>query len=183
MIEAIVEEAHGFGSKKYLGKTCIKCDSRERWRSNGSCVYCTRKFTSKYMPLYIERNKGKLLASRRQWNHNNPEKAMIQRARRRARQLGVPFMITWQDIKIPDECPVLNITLDRCLGQDNAPSLDRVRNSEGYVVGNVIVVSHRVNRIKSDASIDELIAISRYYECKLEDSHSYDRSDSDTRQY
>lgn len=38
-------------------------------------------------------------------------------------------------------------------------SLDRIVPSLGYVPGNVAVISHRANRIKSDATADELRAV------------------------
>lgn len=49
------------------------------------------------------------------------------------------------------------------LRRDNSPTLDRIRNELGYVPGNVAVVSYRANRLKSDASLDELRAITKFY--------------------
>lgn len=48
-------------------------------------------------------------------------------------------------------------------GKNNSPSLDRIRNELGYVRGNVIVISNRANRLKSDASIEELRDIASFY--------------------
>jgi hypothetical protein len=49
----------------------------------------------------------------------------------------------------------------------NSPSLDRINNNLGYVPGNVIVVSDRANRIKNNATIEELEKIVNYYKNKL----------------
>jgi hypothetical protein len=46
----------------------------------------------------------------------------------------------------------------------SSPSLDRIVPSLGYVPGNVVVVSWKVNRIKCDASVDDLRKIADFYE-------------------
>jgi hypothetical protein len=40
-----------------------------------------------------------------------------------------------------------------------SPTLDRIDNSKGYIVGNVWVISMRANRLKSDATVDELMML------------------------
>ena len=92
---------------------------------------------------------------------------MLQNARVRARKADVPFTITVADIVIPSHCPILGIALEQKLGQrgggDASPSLDRIEPALGYVPGNVIVISNRANRLKSDASIEELRSIASFY--------------------
>lgn len=92
---------------------------------------------------------------------------MIQNARARARAAGVPFTITVADIVIPTHCPILGIPLVQALGRkggsDGSPSLDRVKPSRGYVQGNIIVISKRANRIKADATAEELRSIASFY--------------------
>lgn len=46
--------------------------------------------------------------------------------------------------------------------------LDRLVPSKGYVKGNVRWISRRANRIKSDATIDELKKILKYMEEQIE---------------
>lgn len=46
---------------------------------------------------------------------------------------------------------------------DNSPNLDRIVNALGYVKGNVIVVSARANRLKSDSTLDELRKLIEFY--------------------
>jgi hypothetical protein len=71
------------------------------------------------------------------------------------------------DISIPDHCPILGIPLfprrGKQGGSDNSPSLDRIEGKFGYVKGNVIVISNRANRLKSDATIKELRDIASFY--------------------
>lgn len=86
---------------------------------------------------------------------------MVQSARNRARELGLPFNLEVGDIVIPEFCPVLGIKLER--GNNNSrPELDRVVPSLGYVKGNVNVISGRANRIKWNASLEELEAVAKY---------------------
>lgn len=84
---------------------------------------------------------------------------LVNTARRRAKQLLVPFGIRVEDIFVPEICPVLGIALKVHEGKGswaNSPSLDRIFPDKGYVKGNVRVISHRANTLKSDASIEEL---------------------------
>lgn len=93
-------------------------------------------------------------------------KAALRRYRKRAELLGVDFDLEFSDIRIPKKCPVLGIPLKtggrRRAEIGNSPSVDRVDNRLGYVKGNVRVISHRANAIKSDATLDELKRICRY---------------------
>lgn len=92
---------------------------------------------------------------------------MFYNAKTRARKLELPFTITIDDVVIPSHCPILGIPLFRATGRngqaENSPTLDRIRPELGYVRGNVIVISNRANRIKSDATIKELRDIASFY--------------------
>lgn len=46
--------------------------------------------------------------------------------------------------------------------KENSPSIDRLDNTKGYVKGNINIISWRANRIKSDATLDELEKIYRW---------------------
>lgn len=92
---------------------------------------------------------------------------MLKNARIRARAVGVPFTITVDDIVIPTHCPILGIPLAQAHGRrggsPNSPSLDKIEPGRGYVAGNIIVISNRANRLKSDATIEELRSIASFY--------------------
>lgn len=71
----------------------------------------------------------------------------------------LPFNLEESDIVIPDVCPVLGIPIYFGSGngpKHNSPSLDRLVPSKGYVKGNVNIISQKANRIKNDATLDEL---------------------------
>lgn len=71
---------------------------------------------------------------------------------------GLEFNIEVHDIYIPPICPILGIPLIVSKGRptDNSPSVDRLDNSKGYIKGNILVVSYRANRLKSNSNLSEL---------------------------
>lgn len=94
----------------------------------------------------------------------NLDRWMLGAASRRARKLNLPFNLVKADIVIPEICPVLGIKLYRGIGKivDNSPTLDRVIPDKGYTKGNVKVISHRANSLKSNATLEELVALVKY---------------------
>lgn len=86
---------------------------------------------------------------------------MLRHAKKRAEENGVPFNLTLDDIVIPEVCPIFGLTLTFG-GGEARPTLDRVRPELGYVPGNVLVISGRANRIKSDATLTELEKLTEY---------------------
>lgn len=95
----------------------------------------------------------------------NPEKHMWSRSKYRAKKQGKEFSISVSDIVIPTLCPILKIPIFLQVGSghyDNAPSLDRIDNSKGYVKGNVAVISEKANRLKSYGSLEDFENIIKY---------------------
>ena len=74
--------------------------------------------------------------------------------------------LTIDDIIIPDICPIFGVPLQRENKKtwQNAPSIDRIDNTKGYVQGNIVIISRRANILKKDATIEELIKLSKFYE-------------------
>ena len=105
------------------------------------------------------------------WRARNPLALLVKSARRRALRQQVPFDLDPARLSIPPVCPVLGIPLYRNVGgrtqHDSSPTLDRLKPELGYVHGNVVVVSERANRIRSNATPDELRKIATYYENSL----------------
>ena len=90
---------------------------------------------------------------------------MFQAAKFRAKTNVMEFNLELKDIVIPNYCPVLGIEIGMHneITSSNSPTLDRIDNNKGYVKGNVIVVSHKANAIKNDASIEELEKVYLFY--------------------
>lgn len=113
-----------------------------------------------------EKDKADRRAAAVRWRNRHPEQRMVEDARRRARERGIPCTISRHDVVIPSHCPVLGIPLVRKQGKpvDGSPSLDRVHNTEGYTPNNIAVISMKANRIKNNATLDELKAVVNYME-------------------
>lgn len=110
-------------------------------------------------PVVKSRNRRKT----QRWRKENPVSMMLHSARQRAKKKGIDFSIDAVDVVIPFICPLLGIPLFKIEGQitPNSPSIDRIDPNKGYVKGNVWVISHRANTIKSDANLKELEMIVR----------------------
>lgn len=93
---------------------------------------------------------------------------ILNSARQNARKKGREFSITVDDLVWNTVCPVLGIPLNYGKPSDgrnhsfDSPSIDRTDASKDYVKGNVVIMSWRANRIKTDASINELSKLISY---------------------
>lgn len=108
-------------------------------------------------------------AWRRKYNQENPIWSLLTSIKHRARKNKIPFNLTSDDIEIPDKCPVLGIPLffSEKKATDNSPSIDRIIPEKGYVKDNIIVTSWRANKIKTNATIDELIKVAEFYKARM----------------
>lgn len=71
----------------------------------------------------------------------------------------------WDLMPLPTHCPITLVELDyayKDYASDNTPALDRVDNSKGYVKGNVQIISHRANRMKSNGTAEEFTRMVEY---------------------
>lgn len=106
-----------------------------------------------------------------EWARANRQKAMLSSARYRAKKKGIAFAIDASDVTIPECCPVFGFRLETSgsVGRSDAsPSLDRINNSLGYIKGNVIVVSWLANRLKNDATSEQLRTVADFYEAQAQ---------------
>lgn len=151
------------------------CVNGHAWPRNrfGHCVKCVREYRARKghflkVPSSVtwrSSNKDKTNALRRDHAKRRPEMKMIASAKGSAKRKGIPFSLEVGDFDTPKVCPVLGVELHYSLGtrQDATASLDRISPEFGYVKGNVIVVCWRVNRIKCDATIEELERVAKFY--------------------
>lgn len=84
----------------------------------------------------------------------------IANARQRARKAALQCNIDLDYVRslVVDTCPLLGLPIlyAGAVVSDNSATLDRKNPALGYTRGNIAVISHRANRLKSDASIEEL---------------------------
>jgi len=98
------------------------------------------------------------------------EAKILNACKKRAKEKGLEFTLRLEDIVIPTHCPMLGIPLFPTTGQAahaNSPSLDRLDPRKGYTTENTVVISHRANTIKSNATPEELRLIADYTERAL----------------
>ena len=79
---------------------------------------------------------------------------------------GIPFNLTKEYLKSiwTGICPISGVSLSHNKGShhSNSAHLDRVDPNGGYTIGNVVWISGRMNRIKYNATIEELEKIVEY---------------------
>ena len=103
----------------------------------------------------------------------NPIPQLISGFRNRAKKQNVPFNLTVDDMKdliknAADICPALGVKMKiaKLYANDSnySPSFDRIDPKKGYTKNNIVIVSNRANRIKSDATVDEIRKVADFYE-------------------
>ncbi len=134
---------------------------------NPTCRKCESTLTNDNWTPGAQRKRDYLCCEcnrldKRRHATNNQATCMVIAARRRAKEAGIPFDITPEDVVIPTTCPILGIPLRRSSqsgGDDNSPSLDRIIPEKGYVRGNIVVMSKRANNAKNNLTGEELLKI------------------------
>lgn len=176
-------------------KTCKECGddkplnqfNKNKKAKDGHRNQC-QKCQGRYRTKHYQNHREKELKQAKTWRQNNPEKIrgyyqsnketgelLLKGAKHRAKQDNVPFEITLEHIPIPEVCPALGIPIiihpsvknGKGGPKPDSPSVDRIVSNRGYVPGNVRVISARANKIKSDATIDELEKIVAYIHKEL----------------
>ena len=96
--------------------------------------------------------------------------AILRAARQRSVLHKLENNLDMSDIVIPEYCPLLGIPIlfKGKKVHDGSPSLDRIDTTKGYIKGNVWIISHRANTIKSNATLEELQCIAKNLKSKLD---------------
>lgn len=115
-----------------------------------------------YDAKYRDKNSAKRKQQLADWKKRESEYSIWLSCRYRASRKGLDFEITPEDVIIPSHCPVLGIPMSIGGDKSNSPSIDRIDNSKGYIKDNIVVISHRANRLKSDASLEEIENLAKW---------------------
>lgn len=133
-----------------------RIDRKDRSKRKDICIDCSKR----------ERAEKR---QRRLWYHKKIP-AILTNCKIRAREMGVEFSLTRDDIVIPERCPVFGVVFEEECKKANryfcnsyAPSVDRIDNSKGYTKDNIVIVSCRANSIKGNATIAELFQVANFY--------------------
>lgn len=113
--------------------------------------------------------KGKLVFTSPKAFQRNKINMVLNNIRKTCKEKSLPMDIDQEYLLsiFPADftCPVSGIKMQwgKESGRDNSPSIDRIVPEKGYVKGNLVWVSCRINRIKFNASIELLQQIANYY--------------------
>ena len=98
------------------------------------------------------------------WVHIPDIKIIYNRLKQSAKSRNIPFDLTitqLNDLTFPISCPILGMPLkfNRERMQDDSYSIDRIDSTQGYTIDNIRVISWRANRLKNNATNEELIKL------------------------
>ena len=153
------KESDCFRKGKSSCKTC-NAEYLKQWKKDNPDKVSKYKKPeySKERYLTDEEYRSKRLEAGKRYYRNNYIKKLISGAKLRSSKLGLPFDLTEEDIIIPEFCPVFGFKLEISNGQpsDNSPSIDKIVPELGYVKTNIRIISNLANRMKSNATPEQL---------------------------
>ncbi|MBP5855693.1 hypothetical protein KAJ83_01630 [Marivibrio halodurans] len=104
--------------------------------------------------------------SREEWRY---VRKRFRDCRAEAKRRGLAFDLTLEEIEFPRRCPALGVHLSYLPPQTRGKkrpevfSFERLDNDFGYVPGNVVIVSHKANSLKSDLSAEQLLRAGEFF--------------------
>lgn len=164
-LPALRADKETLGTNKAVAKKWGVAESTVLYALNpearARCVATVKRHAADFPELVKQINRR----STQKYREHHRRRVMLQNAKYRAQREGIAFDITEKDVPIPFVCPVLGIPLVKQHGVlgPNSPSIDRIRPTLGYTKGNVVVISHLANRLKSDETDPQIFeAIASY---------------------
>lgn len=100
-----------------------------------------------------------------EWQERNIIRLLLNRAKHRALEKNIPFDLLEEDVLLPKQCPILGIDIVVIRGngrRKNGPSLDRIDPTKGYTKNNVWIISDLANKMKQNATKEELVAFGKW---------------------
>ena len=125
---------------------------------------------SKELRIALHNKQEHIKASKKKYRENKKQEDpimywasnRISKTRSKCKKYNVPFTLTieWLIENMKTHCPLLGIELT--FGEINfvnSASIDRKDPMLGYTPQNCMVISNKANRIKSDATLQELVML------------------------
>lgn len=182
--------AKGHFAPRYVSGPCVECmrlhnrayeaANRDKRKARLSARYAAaqeqwRKYHREWKAANAEGCRESAKQARRRLVQTDAAlawaRAALASARQRAKKRGVPFKINVEYLRalVVPVCPALGVELVYSATTGGGPirhsaSVDCIRPDLGYVPGNVMIVSHKANSIKSDATLQELRAVAAWVE-------------------
>lgn len=158
-------------------RICTICNSEMSVHKNSGrkiCKECYPEYQREKSRLYYERVKqsgriheyrNKTRIRSKEAHKKDPRRRMVTAAKVRAKKNGIPFDITYEDVFLPDECPILKKKF--VFGTEYCMSLDRIIPELGYTKGNVQIISMKANAMKNSATVEELVSMANWVLSKV----------------
>ena len=160
-----------------MGKVCTKCKEHKLFsefsirRSTKSglsscCNSCAKEYRDsqcRFNRWYLTKKKDGKRAGF-EWDIE-PEDIPGVRIRETIKEARNRKYYSWEAVEYPKVCPILGLELDWGMNgrQLNSPSLDRIDSTKGYIRGNVMMISDLANKMKQNATPEQLKQFSRYH--------------------
>jgi hypothetical protein len=111
---------------------------------------------------YRAANRDRLIKQKREYGGSIP--GIFGVLKQNAKTRDIPFHITLEDItqlltQSGMKCALTGIQLSLMVGDPNKASVDRIDSHQGYTLGNLQVISARVNMAKRDLPQEAFITI------------------------
>lgn len=116
------------------------------------------------MNPHYEQYKDVIQETSKQWLGEHQEVRLYHSCKANARKRNIPFQLQIEDIKIPKTCPYLGIPITNIYGkgrQQTNASLDRIDSTKGYSSDNIQIISDLANRMKQEATPEQLLAFAK----------------------
>lgn len=131
-------------------------------KSHFKCKSCGKEREAKYFSLHAGCREGHDTSrckpckkAKWDWERVSYEKRMYNRVKQRSKRRGILFELKIEDIVLPEECPVFHTPF--IYGDpDWTYSIDRINPNKGYSPDNIQILSNKANRLKNNASIEDL---------------------------
>jgi predicted nuclease with TOPRIM domain len=95
---------------------------------------------------------------------DNQELRLYHSCKNNAKRKKVEFTLLLEDIVLPEKCPIFNVPLTNISEQGRVQtnaSIDRKDPAKGYTKENILIMSDLANRMKQDATIEQLIQFAK----------------------
>ena len=150
--------------KQYLPFGEFSVNNSKPDRLSIYCKSCDKDIQEAKRSKYPEKQLeyGRKYQAKRREDFNYRLKMLINASKQRAVQTNIEHTLTLEELisiyPKDGNCPVFGTKLEfgNAGFRDNSPSIDKIDPKLGYTIDNVQILSWRANRLKVDASIEEL---------------------------
>lgn len=130
-----------------------------------------KKMTARQRKASRKVTNRKSYLSTRRGTFEKRVKCVLYERKKVAKQAGIVFEITVEHFaNSPRQCPICSAAFqyDNPRGKtDTSPSVDRIVPGLGYTVNNSWIICTRCNRIKNDATVEELRTLAARVELEI----------------